>query len=226
MNNVWGILLSILPIFVVIGIATVLQKKQLISDEGSRKFVHIGVSNWWILAMLIFTDPLWASIARVTFIVLNYISYRKNIFSAMERSGKGNLGTVYFPIALLILVLLTFTDVLGIPNPEYVGAAGMLVLGYGDGFAAVIGKAYGKHRWKSGKSLEGSLTMFFASFVVMMIIAFMHPLSASFLMVMGGALLVAVTATLLEAYTPYGLDNLSVPLITSLVYYVLHLLVN
>lgn len=219
MNNVWGVLLTVLPIFVIIGLATILQKKGVIGDEGSRKFVHIGVSNWWILAMILFDDPLWASIAPLTFIVLNYISYRKNIFSAMERNGKGNLGTVYFPIALLVLSLLTFSTVIGVDQPEYIGAVGILVMGYGDGLAAVIGKAYGTHRWKSGKSLEGSLTMFVASLLVVLTIALLQPLSTSIGLVILVAVGVAMIATLLEVYTPLGLDNLSVPLVTAFVYY-------
>lgn len=219
MNNVWGVLLTIIPIFLVIGLATVLQKQSIIGDEGSRKLVHIGVSNWWILAMVLFDDPIWASIAPLTFIVLNYISYRQNLFSAMERSGKGNLGTVYFPISLLVLSLLTFSNLLGVAQAEFIGAAGILVMGYGDGLAAVVGKAVGKHRWKSGKSLEGSLTMFVASFVVVLIVGLLQPLTASIWLLIAAALVIASLATVLEAYTPYGLDNLSVPLLTSLVYY-------
>lgn len=221
MNNLWGVLISIVPIFLIIGLATWLQSKGKVNDENARKIIHIGVSNWWIMAMLIFTDPLWASIAPFTFIVLNYISYRKNLFAAMERNGNGNLGTVYFPISLLILSLLTFSNITAISDSMYIGAVGILVMGYGDGFAAVIGKKFGKHRWKSGKSLEGSLTMFIASFLVTLLVTLVSPYSIHLWLVVAGSLVVASVATLLEAYTPFGLDNLSVPLGSSLIYFVL-----
>lgn len=220
-NSIWGVLLSVLPIFLIIGVATLLQNQGKVNDEGARKIIHIGVSNWWIMAMILFTNPWWASVAPLTFIILNYISYRKNLFAAMERNGNGNLGTVYFPISLLVLSLLTFSSLLPVSQPQFIGAVGILVMGYGDGFAAVIGKKYGKHRWKSGKSVEGSLTMFIASFVVTLTLAVVSTVTPS--LVIAGLLAfgVAAVATLLEAYTPYGFDNLTVPLGSSFVYFIL-----
>ena len=217
MMNVWGLVASYLLIFIVIGISTVLQKKNVLGDEGARKFIHIGVSNWWILAMFFFTDDnaLWfAMIAPFTFIILNYLSYRLNLLKAMERGGKGNLGTVYFPISLLILVILTF----GVLKNPFIGAVGILVMGYGDGLAAVIGKDFGKHKLAFGKSLEGSLTMFIASFIVTFVVAsFLQPIGVALILAMG----VAALATIVELVTPKGLDNLSVPLSASLVFYLL-----
>lgn len=221
MLNVWGLVASYILIFLIIGISTVLQKNQLVGDEGARKFIHIGVSNWWILAMVFFTDEnaVWyAVIAPFTFIVLNYLSYRLNLVKAMERGGKGNLGTVYFPISLLILVIVSF----GLLKNPYIGAVGILVMGYGDGFAAVIGTAFGKHKLAFGKSIEGSLTMFIVSYLVVLFISVMlMPISMALIVALG----VAALATVVELVTPKGLDNLSVPLSTSLIFYLLLLVI-
>lgn len=221
MMNVWGLIASYLLIFMVIGISTVLQRMKILGDEGARKFIHIGVSNWWILAMIFFTDEnaVWfAMIPPVTFIVLNYLSYRLNLLKAMERGGKGNLGTVYFPISLLILVILTF----GVLKNPYIGAIGILVMGYGDGMAAVIGTSYGKHKLAFGKSIEGSLTMFITSLVVVFLVSIVtQPIGISLILALG----VAAFATMIELFTPKGLDNLSVPLGSSLIFYLLLLLI-
>ncbi|MDY0294820.1 MAG: hypothetical protein RBQ71_03330 [Acholeplasmataceae bacterium] len=217
MLNVWGLVASYLLIFLIIGISTVLQKNEVLGDEGARKFIHIGVSNWWILAMIFFVDEhaVWyAVIAPFTFIVLNYLSYRLNILKAMERGGKGNLGTVYFPISLLILVILTF----GVTQNPWIGAVGILVMGYGDGLAAVIGTAYGKHKLAFGKSIEGSLTMFIVSFIIVFGISlFLTSIISAVFIALG----VAIVATVVELLTPKGLDNLSVPLSSSLIFYLL-----
>jgi phytol kinase len=217
MSNIWGLIGSYVLIFLVIGISTGLQKLKLIGDEGARKFIHIGVSNWWILAMYFFQDAqaVWfAMIPPITFIILNYISYRTNLLKAMERGGKGNLGTVYFPISLLILVILTF----GVLDNPYIGAVGILVMGYGDGLAAVIGKAYGKHKLAFGKTIEGSITMFVASFLVVFLVAlFIQSVAISLIL----ALLVSLVVTIVELVTPKGIDNLSVPLSASLIFYLL-----
>lgn len=221
MINIWGLVASYVLIFIVIGVSTFLQKKNILGEEGARKFIHIGVSNWWILAMFFFTgdQALWfAMIAPVTFIILNYYSYRHNLLKAMERGGKGNLGTVYFPISLLILVIFTF----GIVKNPIIGAVGILIMGYGDGFAAVIGKTYGKHKIAFGKSIEGSVTMFIASFIVAFLVALViQSINSALILAMG----VAALATVVELVTPKGLDNLTVPLSTSLFFYLLLLLI-
>lgn len=221
--NLLGLGLSYVLVFLVIGLSTLLQKKGLLGDEGARKFIHIGVSNWWILAM--FTFDLWyiAVIAPITFVLLNYYSYKTNLIKSMERSGKGNLGTVYFPISLVILVLIGFglkSDLarFNIPILVLVGAVGILTLGYGDGLAAVIGKKYGKYKIVNDKSILGSLTMLVVTFVVVTLISLIH---LNLPMSLLAGLTIAVIATAVELFTPKGLDNLTVPLVSSLMYYLL-----
>lgn len=219
MNNIWGLIVSYVFIFVVIGISTVLQKKNVLKDEGARKFIHIGVAHWWIIAMVFFDNVYFAIIPPITFIILNYASYKMNLIKSMERGGKGNLGTVYFPISLLILVLLTFTDVIGAST--YIGAIGILIMGYGDGLAAVIGKKYGKHPLAFGKSFEGSITMFIVSFLVTFTILVRYGSLASAVLVGLG---VAIAGTVIELFTPKGLDNLTVPLGTAILAFILLLI--
>ncbi|MCU0104055.1 hypothetical protein N7603_00070 [Acholeplasma vituli] len=219
--NYWGLVLSYVLVFLIIGISTVLQKAKLVGDEGARKFIHIGVSNWWILAMIVFEGEMaiwFAIVPPITFILLNYYSYKTNLIKSMERSGNGNLGTVYFPISLLILVILTF----GVINKPEVGAVGILVLGYGDGLAAVVGKAFGKHKLVDNKSLEGSLTMVVVSFVVVTLILSFS--GYNIITALWVAVVVSIISTVIELYTPKGLDNLTVPLLSSLLVYLLLLL--
>ncbi|TGG88889.1 diacylglycerol/polyprenol kinase family protein [Geotoga petraea] len=214
--NILGIIVSFIFIFLIIGVSTFLTNKKILSGEGSRKFIHIGVANWWIIAMIFFDSPLWAAVVPALFIIINYISYKKQIFKAMERGGeKSDLGTVYYAISLFVLSIVTFWEGM---NP-YVGAMGILIMGYGDGFAAVIGKKYGKHKFEvmgGQKSLEGATVMFVVSFVVAFIIAQLAGGSSLIL-----PLSLAMIATLVELFSPYGTDNLTVPFITSLSYYFL-----
>ena len=101
--DILGIVVSIVFVFLVIGISTLLTKKGVLKDEGARKFIHIGVSNWWILAVFFFTNRWTASIVPALFVVINFLSYRKSLFSAMEREEKekSDLGTVYYAISLV-----------------------------------------------------------------------------------------------------------------------------
>lgn len=222
-NNVLGIIISFLFVFIIIGISTILTNRKIISGEASRKFIHIGVCNWWIIAMIFFESKFYAAIVPAIFVIVNYISYKYQVIEAMERDGgKKDLGTVYYAISLLILSILT----LGENNIGYIGALGILTMGYGDGLAAVIGTFMGKRYIAIGKNLkskEGTITMLIASFIVITLVLIVCT-ELSILLVLSYSAMLSICATLLELFTPHGLDNLTVPLGVSLIYYLIHLL--
>jgi len=221
-NNLMGIIVSFIFVFSIIGLSTVLSELKVFGPEGSRKFIHIGVSNWWLIAMYFFDDPLWASLVPLIFVFLNYLSYRFTIIKAMERDHEDhNLGTVYYAISLLILAYVTFSL-----NISYIGAIGILIMGYGDGFAAIIGKKFGKHKLKiyhSYKSIEGSLTVFVFSLIISLVFFSAYTTSGFHapIIFIPASLFIATIATLLEFYSPLGSDNLTLPIGISLVAYLL-----
>ena len=115
-------------------------------------------------------------------------------------------------VALLMLVVSIIAYVAGDPR---IGATGILIMGYGDGFAAIIGKKIKSKKYKIGKttkSIAGSLTMFiislFISFIVLKMIGVKYLIFDSF-----G---IAVVATILEAISIKGFDNITVPVITTI----------
>lgn len=212
LQNTLGIIVSFIYVFAVIFLAGFLER---FGKEASRKTIHILVANWWLIAMIFFKTSLWAAFVPACFVLLNTLSYRFNLFSAMERGeGRGDLGTVYYAISLLILALFSFS---AYGNP-IIGGLGILMMGYGDGLAAVVGKKYPLGPYQLGdnkKSLSGSLTMFVASFLVGFLFLTVTDQSQALV----PALVLSAIATALEAITPWGLDNLTVPLLSSAAYY-------
>ena len=210
-DNLLGLLISYGYVFGILLMGEGIRKLWQLSPEFTRKFVHIGVGNWYILALLLFTSKVYALIPPLTFIVLNYISYRQKIFKAMELTDSSNLGTVYFPISLSILVWLTWD------TAPYLGGVGIMAMTWGDGFAAIVGQNWGRRLYSifgNRKSLEGSLAMFLFSFLAipLFLTAFSPlPLPTAVLQ----AILLAGVATVVEALSGAGLDNLLVPLLTS-----------
>ena len=217
-NNLLGIIISLLFVFCIIGISTILTKKKIISGEVSRKFIHIGVCNWWIIAMIFFDNRYYAAIVPALFVVINYISYKYQVIEAMERDGgKKDLGTVYYAISLLILALFT----VGEGNNGYIGALGILTMGYGDGLAAVVGTFKGTKYTLIGenlKSKEGTFTMLVFTFTVITLVLGICT-DIAIVGVILYSLGLSIVATLLELFTPHGLDNLTVPIGVSLIYY-------
>ena len=213
MKNVIGIVVSYVFIIVVILLAKIVEKK---GKEASRKFIHIILSNWWFIAMYFFDHVIWASIVPLSFVLINYVSYQKDWIKVMEREEKQkNLGTVYYAISLFILCIISF----GILKDPRIGLVGILVMGYGDGLAALIGQTIQSKEYKIGKNtkktIAGSITMFCVTAILISFFLIHTPFW--YLKVV----IASLAITLLEAVSIKGTDNLTVPIMTSLIVAVL-----
>ncbi len=178
------------------------------SPEVVRKVVHIGVGNVILLAWWLQT-PAWLGIgASIAFSAIAFLSYRFPILPGINGVGRKSLGTFFYAVSIGLLISYFWT----IEQPEY-AVLGILVMTWGDGLAALVGQRFGKHPytlWGIQKSWEGSLTMAIASFIV----------SSSILVSVQGniwqswiiSVAIALWATGLEAFSKFGIDNLTVPL--------------
>ncbi len=204
MKNILGIIVSYIFIGIIIVFAKFFKK---IGEEASRKFIHIMLSNWWFIAMYFFENALWASIVPLSFVVINYISYKKNLISVMERESQDGLGTVYYAISLLILAIITF----GITNKPEIGLCSVLIMGYGDGLAAIIGKKVKSYEYKIGntkKTLVGSLTMFVITFITIAIYLGLTGINLWAIK----SIVTAIILTIIEAVSIKGTDNITIPI--------------
>ena len=207
-----GIIVSYIYIGLVIIGAKPFEKK---GKEASRKFIHIMLGNWWIIAMYFFENVWTAIIAPISFVIINYLSYKKNLIAVMERDEQDGLGTVYYAVALLVLAIVSF----GIFKKPALGLVPTLVMAYGDGLAAVIGKKIKSKKYKLGetkKSFAGSLTMFVISTLLIGAhLAF--NLGSTFWLGTHWpvvACLAGFAITGLEAVSGKGWDNITVPVAT------------
>ncbi len=193
-------------------VATILPKYH-VSNELTRKLVHIGMSNWWFIVLFFFTQFHFALIPAVSFILLNYLSYRYHLVKGIEREDKSDLGTIYYPISLVILVIFSF----GLLSKPYIGAIGVFIMGYGDGIAGILGSRFGKKRLCKNKTYIGSMFMFIISFLTTFILLwYYHPVHMILY-----SFIIASVATILELFSYKGIDNLTVPIMSSFIYYLL-----
>ena len=210
MKNIIGFILSYIYVGVIIISAKFFEKA---GKEASRKYIHIMLCNWWFLAMYFFDNLIFASIVPFSFVVINYISYKKNLISVMERDekDKDGLGTVYYALSLFILSIFTFGI---IKRPEIV-LCSILIMGYGDGLAAIIGRSLKSLSYKIGKTkktLAGSATMLFISFLITAIFLASRQVELWMLK----SILLAISVTILEAVSIKGTDNITVPVFACL----------
>ncbi|NMF82428.1 diacylglycerol/polyprenol kinase family protein [Nodosilinea sp. P-1105] len=190
------------------GIAEGLRRTTALGTEITRKIVHIGAGQVILLAWWLHT-PTWMGItASVIFSGVALLSYRLPILPGINGVGRHSLGTFFYAISIGVLTAAFWP----LDLPQY-AALGILVMTWGDGLAALVGQNVGRHPYKilgSQKSVEGSLTMALASFIVSaLVLGFAAGWTPSVGMT---AVVVAIAATLLETLSFYGLDNLTVPL--------------
>ncbi len=212
-----GLLLSVLLIGLCLGLSIVVAKygrKRLgeSRSEVARKIVHIGVSNWFFIYAYIFENDLWPIAGLAAFAVINAVMNISGGLSKLmaQESKKRNWGLVQYPISIILLILIKKA---GFGDTVAFGCA-VLGMGYGDGLASLVGRHVKSRRIgkNSKKTVAGSLTMAAVTFVVVLLMKTCYgnlPVADALL----SALACSASATLVEAFTPFGLDNITVPLI-------------
>ncbi|MDZ8133851.1 MAG: phosphatidate cytidylyltransferase [Nostoc sp. DedQUE04] len=220
-NNFIGLAISYVYAISLLVIGEGLRRLFGVKPDLTRKVIHIGAGMWAFGVLLLFKNWEIGIIPFATFIGLNYLFYRYRIIGAMDTQDSSP-GTVYFAISVTLLFgLLWRPD--GPVDSVAIAVAGIMAMTWGDALAALIGKRFGQHKYQVGSSVrswEGSAAMFIASTVVIFLVllllpgSLLSPLATP--LSFGWALLTAVVtatfATLVEAVSPHGTDNLSVPL--------------
>ncbi|MDZ8092774.1 MAG: phosphatidate cytidylyltransferase [Nostoc sp. DedQUE05] len=192
-----------------------------VKPDLTRKVIHIGAGMWAFGVLLLFKNWEIGIIPFATFIGLNYLFYRYRIIGAMDTQDSSP-GTVYFAISVTLLFGLLWRPN-GPVDSVAIAVAGIMAMTWGDALAALIGKRFGQHKYQVGSSVrswEGSAAMFVASTVVIFLVLLLLPGSLlsplakplSFGWALLTAVITATFATLAEAVSPHGTDNLSVPL--------------
>jgi dolichol kinase len=176
-------------------------------QEIGRKSVHILVSLSAI-AIVWYTPT---TVSRILFctaailaITIDVLRLRvpavkrlfAHYFASLMRSHESRriTGATTLSLGAAVVVLLF---------PKNFAVAGLLYAGLGDAAGALVGRAFGKHRFPWGKSLEGSL----AFFCVALIVGWALP-GIGF----NPALLAALMVTPIEAAPLSFDDNLVIPI--------------
>jgi phytol kinase len=223
-SDLLGLIASYAYAIGLIALAEWLRRAVGMRREWTRKLVHIGAGMWVFGVLALFDSWPLGVLPFATFIAGNFLFYRYQIFDAMDEAG-GTPGTVYFAVAMTLLFGLLWRPAGPIDRAPY-AVAGAMALTWGDALAALVGRRYGRQRyriWGDERSLQGSTAMFAASAASMFLALALLPGSSlcpyaatlDTTRALAAALLGAGAATLAEAISPQGTDNLSVPLVAA-----------
>lgn len=175
-------------------------------DNLNRKIIHI------ISAIIIFFFPYFLNLEQIIFISLLFalifsLASVYNILPIINRVKRTSFGDIFYPLGIMI------SAIIFLPENIMFFQFGVLVLGFSDALANIVGDFFGTHRFKSRlgtKSLEGSLAFFIST--LLLIIIFQGPFFVSNFLIY---LLIAIILTLIEFFFFLGLDNLFLPVLAS-----------
>lgn len=217
-GDIIGLIASYVYAFGLLIAATLVQKWRGYPQEFTRKIVHVGAGMWIFGLLALFNNWYWGVLPILTFIVFNFVSYKFKLIKAMDLSDSSP-GTVYFVVSISVLLIAFWSR-----GQFWIAAAGIMAMTWGDAFAAILGRKFGRHPYFIGKhrrTFEGSAAMFaFAFTAITLTLAFFNT-GLDWYEVIGFSLLVSLLATFLEAVSLSGLDNIFVPIGTSMALYAL-----
>ncbi len=199
MSDVTATIVLFFAIFGLVGISEILHRKKLISAEISRKIVHIGVGS-----LIFFSYPFLSSATPVIilssiFIFINALTLILGVFKGMEGVDRESIGTVLYPLSVLIITIAFFRD-------KLIYFTSLSALFYGDALAAIVGKEWPLkvfHSDRGSKSLSGSMVLGLTVYLI---------LTVFFKIDLFTALFFSILAMALEAGFYGGVDNLTLPL--------------
>ncbi|MDR0381414.1 MAG: phosphatidate cytidylyltransferase [Oscillospiraceae bacterium] len=189
-----------------------------ISEEPYRKILHLILIGSAFVLLYAFDTWQGAAIAAVVFAVIIFpvLSLAEHLKGYSKLLAERNGGEIKRSLVEVFgMFAATIALCWGLLGAKYLALAVILGWGLGDGAAALVGKAFGKHRLEGKyidgkKSLEGSLAMFAVSFAAIITVLISHsalPWHGYIPVAAASAMVCAVV----ELHTKNGLDTLTCP---------------
>jgi phytol kinase len=225
--NVGLLGLCYLYIVAIIVISIKLGDKLLVSIR--RKFLHIFIGNFvFIIPFFTLTVfPLnFPFFVASPFVLVTFFATPLSPFNLNKKiNGLTDITTGGHEYGLFLYAISYTTLALFFSAQPYVIIAGILPMAFGDAAASLVGQKLGRHKinFIKNKSLEGSAAMFLVTFasVTLTLLAFSYLCPFTIPILLMASFTISVIATVLEAVTVKGFDNLTVPLICAVLFFIM-----
>ena len=191
-------------------LAHILRVKKLVRNEVARKLVHFAHALT-IVGWPIFVGYWLVIFGEVLFVAAVLAAQEYKIFHELRQIDRKTWGEFFFPAGVIILALLT--------PPIWLFVIAIMLLGLADGAAAIVGKRLKSYRYKvfgQQKSVAGSLAFFTVAVAVVAVALVALPNNVGVERFMLAVIGIPLLTTIAENASPYGSDNLTIPLIVYL----------
>ena len=200
--------LVLLYLFSIFFISIILKKFNKNSKELLRKIIHIGIGPLIPIAQFLEINQNSALIFTGIVSLMVIINYAYKLFPSIEDVERKSYGTLFYCLSLFFLIFL-FWD-----KDPYALITGFFIMSFGDGLAGLVGKSFNSKSWtifKQKKSIFGTSTMLLTSLIVVSSVGYAQQNSLNL-----NYFAIAFLATFLEQFSFLGIDNLLVPITSSL----------
>ena len=178
----------------------------------ARRLIHLTMGLFIAIAVVSVGPATWIYLAALFVVAFNVVAYNKGWMASIHIPGSKSIGSVTFPLALLIMMPFFW---LTPPVERYSLAVAFSVLAVSDPLAAIAGRAGGNHRilgfGSTAKTLAGSLAFGFSAWLVsglwLLLMASAGRLPFDGEWAWHAAALVAIVAAAAEAVSHRGWDN-------------------
>lgn len=180
----------------------------LLDSNNSRKIVHIAS------CVTVCTFPYTLSNSEIylicfIFVIITSFTKYRNIFKSIHSVDRTTFGAEAYPIGVLIATYCF------LPLDKTAFIYGMLVGGFSDSIASVIGKYY-KYKeilvFGQKKSLGGSLSFFMTTVIISYLFIFILGIELSIISI----LIIAFILTMAELVQTFGIDNVTIPVLSGM----------
>jgi len=227
-------------VLITILVPVYLKKRGLISKFAARKIVHL-LSGLIVLIVPFFILPLHAVFIAMSMTIVVYFSSKESsvkqlqeLYESIGEEAEETVGRLQGPFhySISITVLIAIFAVFA-PDRLYFPICGILIMIVSDTFASIVGKKYGRIKLAlpytgSQRTLEGSLTFFVSAFILCFsafyIFGLFNPINQKTLtleLIFTYSLITSLTGTLVELFSRSTYDDLTVPIATTMVIFLL-----
>ncbi|MFO7796435.1 MAG: diacylglycerol/polyprenol kinase family protein [Promethearchaeati archaeon] len=237
-------LLLVLIAFLYVGMTIIipiqLKKRDKITKFQARKIVHLfaGLS---VLTTPYFNWPWFAVFIAGTLTVVTLFSSKdskvkklKELYDSIGEEAESKVGFLEGPFHYCLSITFLITLFVLIDSTRlYFPIAGILIMIISDTLASIFGKKYGKHNINlkytgTIRTLEGSLVFFVSAFILCFGTFFIFgylpcdtQITLRLDLVFLYSIITSVLATLIELISPSTYDDLTVPISTTLIIWLL-----
>ena len=182
----------------------VLKRKKILTANATRRIIHI------VSVFIAYTFPYYLSLLEIlilcsTFLIFLIFSKNVSLLESIHKVERITWGEIFFPIGIAV------ASVFFLPGNIYNYTIVLSILGISDLLANIVGMYFGTHSFaifKCKKTLEGSMAFLLSSLLILLIFNINLPILT--------LVLISIVVSIVEFLSPYGSDNLSIPIVLSI----------